>query len=105
MRALFEDILAIEDVHGVFFVSLRGNLIFREFDASFSDHLDLIDWPVFVDAFSGIREAELVYRDRRIFFRSTELGYVFIVMGWYAHIALVRLNCSQALPMSAIKPD
>lgn len=98
MKALFQDIMEIEDVHGVFFISLRGNLVYEEFTDTDSGNLNGIQWPSFIKAFSGVREAELVYENQRIFFRTSELGYVFVVMGWHAPIALVRLNCTQALP-------
>ena len=98
MKALFQEIMDIEDVHGIFFVSLRGNLVYEEFNEESGARPNGIKWPAFIKTFAGIREAELVFNHHRIFFRTTELGYVFVIMGWQAHIALVRLNCTQALP-------
>ena len=104
MRALFRDIMDIDDVQGVFFVSLRGNLVYEEFRETFDGNLKRIDWLALIKTLAGIREAEFVFRNYRLFFQSTELGYVFIIMGWGTHIALVRLNCSQALPSSPLLP-
>ena len=105
MKALFQDIMDIEDVRGIFFISLRGNLVYEEFVESFEGGVNGIAWPSFIQSFSDIREAEFVYRNHRIFFRATELGYAFIVMGWDAPIALVRLNCTQALPSAPLPQE
>ncbi|MBI9083057.1 MAG: hypothetical protein JEZ11_05625 [Desulfobacterales bacterium] len=104
MKALFQEIMDIEDVHGILFVSLRGNLVYEEFEKKSRAKPSGIDWSSLIKTFAGIREAELVFNNHRIFFRTTELGYVFVVMGWHAHIALVRLNCTQALPSYPFVP-
>lgn len=104
MKALFQEIMDIEDVQGILFVSLRGNLVYEEFEKESSAKPNGINWPSFIKTFADIREAELVFNNHRIFFRTTELGYIFVVMGWHAHIALVRLNCTQALPSYPLVP-
>lgn len=99
MKKFFQDILKIEDVMGVMFFSFDGTLLYRHFVSDIlpaSEHVNL--WETVIDAFSHIREADVVYERLRIYIRKTKIGYLIVFMDIYAPIAMVRLNCDIILP-------
>ena len=99
MKELFNDILKIDDVEGVMLFSFEGELIFKEFSSPLVDESENMDlWEVFIDSLKGIREADLVFEKARVYVRKTSSGYVMILMGIFAPIAMVRLNCDILLP-------
>lgn len=103
MKTIFRDLLSLEDVQGIIFLSHRGKRLFSEYEGETNSDLENVDWASFTNAFKCIREAELVFGNNRIFYRRTELGQIIIIMGWFATIALIRLKCNELLP--AIDPD
>jgi len=99
LKELFNDILIIEDVEGVMLFSFEGELIFKEFSSPLVDESENMDlWGVFIASLKGIREADLVFEKARLYVRKTSSGYVMILMGVFAPIAMVRLNCDIILP-------
>jgi hypothetical protein len=99
LKELFNDILTIEDVEGVMLFSFEGELVFKEFLSPLLDESGNMDlWGVFIDSLKGIREADLVFEKARLYVRKTSSGYVMILMGVFAPIAMVRLNCDILLP-------
>ena len=98
MKDLFKDIIDIEDVRGIIFLSFDGKPVFREFVSHRPQEFNDKNWPAFVQAFNGIHEAELVVENIRFYVRRTGSGYILIVMGRFALTAMVRLNCDILLP-------
>jgi len=99
LKELFNDILTIEDVEGVMLFSFEGELVFKEFSSPLleeSENMGL--WSVFIDSLKGIREVDLLFEKARLYVRKTSSGYVVILMGVFAPIAMVRLNCDILLP-------
>jgi len=103
MKTIFKDLLLLEDVQGIIFLSHRGKQLFCQYDGQTAGDLKHFDWSAFTSAFQCVREAELVFGNNRIFYRRAELGQIIIIMGWFATIAMVRLKCNELLP--AISPD
>jgi hypothetical protein len=103
MKTIFKDLLHLEDVQGIIFLSHRGKRMFSQYEGETSGDLKNFDWSAFSDAFKCVREAELVFGNNRIFYRRAELGQIIIIMGWFATIAMIRLKCNELLP--AIAPD
>ncbi len=103
MKTIFKDLLSLEDVQGIIFLSHRGGQLFSEYEGETDTDLKNFDWASFSSAFRCVREAELVFGNNRIFYRRAELGQIIIIMGWFATIAMIRLKCSNLLP--AIDPD
>ena len=102
MKKLFKDILEIDNVEGVMFLTFEGEMIYREFSTEFDKESGLKDkkgrWAMLIDALDGAREADAVFEDRRIYIRKAESGYIVVIMDVYAPIAMVRLNCDILLP-------
>ncbi len=102
MKELFKDILKMEGVKGVLLLSLKGDIVFKDFSTRLHEKLESRDWKHFVDSLSGIRETDLVYENARIYIRKTGSGYLLILMDFFVSAAMVRLSCDILLP--ALKP-
>lgn len=99
MKKLFKDILDIGDVKGIMLFSFGGKLVYKEFLAPLTEEPESKEWwPLFITSLEGIREADLVYEKGRLYLRKTDIGYLLILMGIFAPIAMVRLNCDILLP-------
>ncbi len=102
MKKLFKEILEINNVEGVIFLSFEGETIYREFSREFPKEADLknrkVRWAMLIEALDGAREADAVFEERRVYIRKAESGYLVVVMDVYAPIAMVRLNCDIILP-------
>jgi len=102
MKELFKDILNMEGVKGVLFLSLQGDVVFKKFSSQLEKKLESRDWIHFVGSLNGIRETDLVYDNARIYIRKTGSGYLLILMDFFVSAAMVRLSCDILLP--ALKP-
>jgi len=94
MKGLFAEILKIDDVLGVMFFSFDGKLIFKEFLSHPAEGIENNNWVSFVHTLSDVREAEMIFENNRLYIKRAATGYVFIVMGSFAPVAMVRLNCN-----------
>ena len=102
MKELFKDILNMEGVRGVLLLSTQGDIIFKEMSAQTPQKTESQDWRQFIESLNGIRETDLVFENARIYIRKTGLGYLLILMDFFASAAMVRLNTDILLP--ALKP-
>jgi len=99
MRELFDDILSLDDVNGIMLFSFEGELIFKEFLTPLPEEPERRDWwRVFIYSLSGAREVDLIFEKCRLYVRKTDLGYLMILMGVFAPIAMMRLNCDLLVP-------
>ena len=98
MKELFKDILDLDDIQGVLFVSLDGKLVFEEFGSHPPDRVEGINWLPFISTLDGVREGELVFENKRLYVRKAESGYILVVMGDMALTEMLRLNCDILLP-------
>ncbi|MEJ2724143.1 MAG: hypothetical protein P8175_05750 [Deltaproteobacteria bacterium] len=99
MKALFADILNLDDVWGVMLFSFEGEPLLREFlpgPVAEPQHSEL--WPQVIEAMGRIKEADLIFENSRIYVRRTDLGYLFVLLDAFAQTALVRLNCDILSP-------
>jgi len=98
MKDLFRDILEIDDIQGVIFLSFKGKIIFREFISQIYENVPELNWLSFIHTLDGVREAELIFEHNRFYIRRAESGYIFVIMGDFAIAEMVRLNCDILLP-------
>ncbi len=100
MGKIFNDITTIGDVDGALLLSLKGKIIYKEFASSFSLHegLEKRDWASMLGALSGVKEADLVFEGGKLYLRRFSSGYLLILMGILAPVAMVRLSCNLLLP-------
>ena len=98
MRDLFRDILDLEGVKGVVLFSLEGDVVFKEFSQTLEADPDHRDWRPLLQSLEGMREIDLLFERGRLYVRRTEVGYLFVLAGLFAPIAMLRLNCDILLP-------
>jgi hypothetical protein len=99
MNNHFDELLNLRDVKGLMLVSFEGQLILKEFVGSFSSEPKSDDsWALFIHSLRGAREIEVFYENGRIYIRKTEIGYLFVITGASAPMAMVRLNCDMLVP-------
>lgn len=99
MKKLLGQILEIEDVQGISLMSFAGEVIFQEDSSVFPREVEESGiWKRLFQAMKEIREADLVFENMRLYIRSTDLGYLVVVMGLFAPAAMVRMNCDMLLP-------
>lgn len=99
MRELFKDILSMSDVHGIMLFSLEGKLIFKEFISPLIEEPETRNWwRLFLDSLNGAREVDLVFERSRLYVRRIEAGYLMLVLGPLAPMAMLRLNCDLLVP-------
>lgn len=100
MEPELNEILRLDDVKGVIVLSGEGGVLFQQFvDSKFHpSQTDEKTWPSLLSALEGIREADFLFDNLRIYIRRSADGYLLVLMGHFAPIAMVRLNCDIALP-------
>jgi hypothetical protein len=99
MEESFKEILSIEDMKGIMLFSGEGKLLFKKFLDPPAEEPEKRDWwALFIASLNGIREADLVFERGRLYIRRTDLGYLLILMGVLAPVAMVRLHCDMVLP-------
>ena len=98
MRDLFRDILVLEGVKGVALFSMAGRVLFQEFSQTLGTDPDHRSWRPLLQGLEGIREADLLFKKGRLYIRRTDLGYLVVLAGRFAPIAMLRLNCDILLP-------
>ncbi len=108
MKDIFNDVMRIEDVHGVMVVSGEGSVLVSKFSPDFQNEaeaLSLIDWVPFVAEMQTVKDAELVFDNARFYIKKSETGFLMVIIGENAPISMVRLNCEILLPqLSKIQP-
>lgn len=98
MQELFKDILDIDQVRGVIFISFAGDTIYNEFRSGSSGALGQKNWSSFATALSETLEAEIIYDRCMLYILKAETGFLIVVMDKSAPIAMVRLNCAIIQP-------
>jgi len=98
MKDLFQGILDVEDVQGAMFLSFGGNLVLKRFKTNEPEGLAEMNLAAFISTLDKIQEAELIYDNCMIYIIRSRTGYMMVVMGRIAPIAMVRLNCGIILP-------
>ena len=99
MKDLFKDIIEMDNVMGLMVFSLKGELLYKDFNVTLPKEPEKVEWwPLFIGSMSDIREADFIFEKSRIYVRKTEIGYLFVLMDSFASIAMLRLNCDILLP-------
>lgn len=99
MKDLFKDILELDDVRGVILLSPKGDVVLKELLSSVSEESELQDvWPRLMELLGGVREADIVYKEGRLYIRKAEAGFLLVLTGVLAPMAKVRLSCDILLP-------
>ena len=102
MKELFNDILKMDGINGVLLLSHEGTVLFEEFSNSSPPVFENKDWLGFVAALGASREADIVFKEARIYIRRSEIGFLVVLVSLSMSMAMLRLNCDILLP--SLKP-
>ena len=98
MKAIFKELLDIADVEGVLLVSFEGNVVFKEFAAEIPEQrVNGLIGPL-ITTIDKAQEADVIFQKKRLYIRRSNNGFIMVVMGSFAPIAMVRLHCDMVLP-------
>lgn len=92
----------MDGVRGLILFSLTGDPIYKEFNQAQPEGIESRDWRLIIESLDGIREADLIFKKGRLYIRRTDIGYLVILVGLFAPIAMMRLQCDILLP--SLKP-
>jgi len=99
MKDLLGRILEIEEVQGVLLVSFEGNVLFQDDSPTITTAAEKSGiWARLFETMDGIREADLIFEQTRLYLRKTDMGYLLVVTGLFAPAAMVRMHCDLVLP-------
>jgi len=101
MKDLFKDMLGIEGVRGVVYLTAGGGVAFFQFAADYqSDAAKTkeINWSALLNELAGITEAEMMFDSGRIYIRKSSNGYLIVILEDHAPVSMVRLNCDVLMP-------
>jgi len=89
------DILRIQNVKGVIFSSLDGDILYERFAEQWRFNLNekKVWWGLFIHSLNGIKRVEMVYDTDRLFIRQAKEGYLFVLASNSAPMAMIRLQC------------
>ena len=104
MKALFQDLMAVDDVKGVLYMSMDGKVLFSQFSQPPPAAISANTWKTLMRSLAGVQEVELTYENCRLFLRRTQNGFLLVFTGTFALSAMVRLNCDIIVPsLNSIK--
>ena len=98
MEKVFKDVLSIEGVKGVVFLSPKGRIVFKDFKDQPVHGLERMDILSPIKSLKGVKEADLIFSNCRIYLRKAPEGYIMVVLGRFVAMAMVRLQCDLLLP-------
>lgn len=94
MKDPFSEIRNVNDVHAIMVFSDGGKIRFEEvFSSAPFEKPSKNNWEALAKALNGIKEADVLYGENRIYIRKVQPGYLLIVMGLRAPVAMVRMSC------------
>jgi hypothetical protein len=102
MRQLFDTILNIDGVKGLMLLSFNGDILFKKLNPVLQENLENRDWRRLIESLADSREADLIFEKGRLYIRRTDLGFLFVLMGPFVPMAMMRLQCDILLP--SLKP-
>lgn len=93
MREQLQELLELDTVIGAIFLSPQGEKLFEEYNSHSARRLSSrYQWADFINVLEDITEADFLFRNRRIFVRQSDAGYLLVIMTPSpSSLAMVRL--------------
>lgn len=98
MKDLFADIMALTDMLGAVVLDADGQIAYQVFTSPPAKEITVSALDGLIQHLYRMDEAELIFDNIRIVVRSSDGFIVVLVMGRFAPMAMVRLNCDIILP-------
>ena len=106
MQKILDDMLQLDHVGGCLIVSSAGQVLCGKFASPPPDSFESFPWNELVSQLNGIKEADVMFAETRVYLRQSPNGYLVIFMEPYAVLAMIRLQCDvllSALPKEKSK--
>jgi hypothetical protein len=100
MKQYFNDLMATDGVLGVMLLSPEGEVLYKNDPSNLLllGTVDAIALDLVNAMTDSVQEADMVFRERRLYLRKTPLGPLLILLASTAPIAMVRLHCDTLVP-------
>jgi len=98
-----KDILELEDIKGLVLLSNNGQMLIKETIDPLFDNIEQQPWLLFLNEMKDTNELEFIYQDDKFYIRKSENGMIFIWMGAFAPMSMVRLHSN--LIIQSLKKD
>ncbi len=99
MKAIFDDILEINDVKGAIFIDENNEVKIESYTVSPAPKLNPLDLSAFMNSLGANMETEIHFDNLRLYIRKIETGHIILMTGYSAQMAMVRLNCDVLAPL------
>ncbi len=95
MKDLFADLFDIQEVQGVWLLSFGGDVLYEQMVKPLHPGISKkkVWLGLFVHRLEGMKILELIYETKRIFIQKMAEGYLFVLCGKAAPMAMIRLQC------------
>lgn len=103
VEKILNELAAVEHVFGVLLLDAQGKVL----HASTADnaHVAKVDWSVLPTLLTSSGEADVVYRDARLYLRGTAVGLLVLFLDADAPMAMIRIQCDLAQPKFKARPE
>ena len=97
MQKILHDIAQLDHVRGGLVISADGQVLCSEFALPPAKAPESFPWVDLVKQLNGVKEADVIFSETRVYLRQSQNGYLVILMEPYAALAMIRLHCDVQL--------
>ncbi len=98
MEKLFQDLLNMAGVHGLFLISADEKVVFESLDGvQFFSERSAVNWKMIADCIGDFVEMDLVYEDGRYYVKKDGDYLLVLLLSLDESLAMVRLNIDIAM--------
>ena len=103
MQNILHDIAQLDHVRGGLVISADGQVLWSEFAFPLAKAPESFPWVDLVNQLDGVKEADVIFSETRVYLRQSGNGYLVILLEPYAVLAMVRLQCD--VQLSALQKE
>jgi hypothetical protein len=101
MQKILDVIVQLDSVRGCLIISPSGQVLCAKNASVPPNPPESFPWTGLINHLNGIKEADILFAEARLYLRQSPDGYLVIIMEPYAVLAMIRLQCDvlfSALP-------
>ena len=99
MKAIFNDILDINDVKGAIFIDKNNEIKIEGYTTLPEPNLNPLDLAALMNTIGAHIETEIHFANLRLYIRKIKTGHILVITGFNVQMAMVRLNCDVLEPL------
>ncbi len=98
MEKVFQDLLDMTGVQGLFLISGDGNILFESlYNVQFFSEKNAVNWKMIVDCIEDFVEMDLVYEEGRYYIRKDGDYLLVLLLAHDESVAMLQLNIDIAM--------